>query len=86
MAADALHSLCMNRVEEVSGSQCLTSFYGMDMTTDKLRSLVRKWHNLIEVRHLSVPLSRDSLRSIMQCGSSCSHPRLIFDRCRRTPM
>jgi len=36
------------RGEDVSGSQLLTSFYGMDLTTDKLRSLVRKWHTLIE--------------------------------------
>jgi small subunit ribosomal protein S3Ae len=36
------------RGEDVSGSQLLTSFYGLDLTTDKLRSLVRKWHSLIE--------------------------------------
>ena len=34
--------------EDVKDRDLLTNFHGMDFTTDKLRSLVKKWQSLIE--------------------------------------
>merc|ERR1712179_506670 len=34
--------------EDVQGKNCLTNLHGMGLTTDKLRSMVKKWQTLIE--------------------------------------
>ena len=48
------------RVDEVQGKACLTNFHGLDFTSDKLRSLVRKWQTLIEA-HATVKTTDDYL-------------------------
>merc|ERR1711870_182162 len=40
-------------IEEVQGRNCLTDFHGLTLTRDKLCSLIRKWHALIEA-HVDV--------------------------------
>lgn len=53
------------RAEDVQGRNVLTNFYGMDFTTDKLRSLVKKWQSLIEA-HVDVKTT-DSYTLRMFC-------------------
>merc|ERR1719405_472985 len=40
-------------IEDVQGKNCLTDFHGMSLTRDKLSSMIRKWHTLIEA-HVDV--------------------------------
>jgi small subunit ribosomal protein S3Ae len=40
-------------IEDVQGRNCLTDFHGLELTRDKLCSLIRKWHTLIEA-HVDV--------------------------------
>lgn len=42
------HQVFKFRVEDVDGKDAFTAFYGARFTNDKLFSLVRKWHSLIE--------------------------------------
>eukprot|EP00741_Cyanophora_paradoxa_P013750 tig00020710_g13273.t1 len=53
------------RCEDVQGRACLLNFYGMDFTTDKIRSLVRKWQTLIEA-HVDVKTTAGWARSWTQ--------------------
>jgi len=64
------------KVEEVQGNSLLTNFYGMDLTTDKLRSLVRKWHSLIEA-HADVKTTDGYLLRIFAIGFTKRRPNQI---------
>jgi len=64
------------RVEEVQGTNCLTNFYGMDLTSDKLRSLVRKWHSLIEA-HADVKTTDGYLLRLYAIGFTKRRPNQI---------
>jgi len=46
--SDYAHRKIKIKIEDVQGRNCLTSFYGMDMTRDRLCSLIKKWCSLIE--------------------------------------
>jgi len=50
---DQAYRIIKLRIEDVQGKHCLTNFWGMDFTTDKLKSLIRKWQTLIEA-HVDV--------------------------------
>ena len=64
------------RVDEVQGKNCLTNFHGMDFTSDKLRSLVRKWQTLIEA-NVTVKTTDDYLLRLFVIGFTKRRPNQI---------
>ncbi|KAB1218130.1 40S ribosomal protein S3a-1 [Morella rubra] len=77
------------RAEDVQGRNVLTNFWGMDFTTDKLRSLVRKWQTMIEahvdvkttdnytLRRMFVQIRRKMREIMINQASSCDLKELV---------
>ncbi|XP_024356574.1 small ribosomal subunit protein eS1 [Physcomitrium patens] len=68
------------RAEDVQGKNVLTNFWGMDLTTDKLRSLVRKWQSLIEA-HVDVKTTDNYQLRIFCIASTKKRPNQIKKTC-----
>jgi small subunit ribosomal protein S3Ae len=64
------------RVDEVQGRNCLTNFHGMDFTSDKLRSLVRKWQTLIDA-HVDVKTTDGYLIRLFAIGFTKRRPSQV---------
>ena len=64
------------RVDEVQGKNCLTNFHGLDFTSDKLRSLVRKWQSLIEA-NITVKTTDDYLLRLFAIAFTKRRPNQI---------
>lgn len=64
------------RVDEIQGKNCLTNFHGLDFTTDKLRSLVRKWQTLIEA-NITVKTTDDYLLRIFAIAFTKRRPNQV---------
>lgn len=76
--------------EEVKGYECYTNFHGLDITRDKLCTLVKKWHTMIEafaqaktadgytVRMFSIAFTRRNKRQVKAtCYAKSSQQKLI---------
>mmetsp|Transcript_11905 Transcript_11905/g.35629 ORF Transcript_11905/g.35629 Transcript_11905/m.35629 type:complete len:263 (+) Transcript_11905:159-947(+) len=68
------------RAEDVQGRNVLTNFWGMDFTTDKLRSLVRKWQTLIEA-HVDVKTTDGYLLRLFCISFTMKRPGQIKKTC-----
>jgi len=64
------------KCQEVHGSDALCSFHGMDFTTDKKKSLVRKWQSLIEA-HVDVKTSDGHFLRLFAIGFTRRMPNQL---------
>merc|ERR1711972_1184994 len=67
-------------IEEVQGRNCLTDFHGMTLTRDKLYSLIRKWHTLIEA-HVDVKTTDGFLVRLFVIAFTKRRPDQVKTNC-----
>lgn len=79
MAARAL-SDCTNKVGGPRRQHDLAQMQGMDFTTDKLRSLVRKWQTLIEA-HVDVKTTDGYLLRLFCISFTMKRPGQVKKTC-----
>jgi small subunit ribosomal protein S3Ae len=63
-------------VEDVEGQSCFTNFHGMNITRDKLCSLIRKWQTTIEA-HVDVKTSDDYFLRLFVIGFTARMQRQL---------
>lgn len=61
-------------VEDVQGRNLLTNFHGLSFTSDKIKSLTRKWHSLIEAT-VDARTSDGYLMRLFAIGITARHQR-----------
>ncbi|KAL6855939.1 hypothetical protein ACP4OV_018741 [Aristida adscensionis] len=64
------------RAEDVQGRNVLTNFWGMELTNDKLRSLVKKWQTLIEA-HADVKTTDEYMIRLFCVGFTKRRPNQL---------
>lgn len=64
------------RIDEIQGKSCLTNFHGMSFTSDKLRSMVKKWQTLIEA-HVDVKTTDGYLLRLFCIAFTKRRPRQV---------
>ncbi|GAV47598.1 hypothetical protein ZYGR_0H04440 [Zygosaccharomyces rouxii] len=68
------------RVDEVQGKNLLTNIHGMDFTTDKYRSMVRKWQTLIEAQ-VTVKTSDEYVIRVFAIAFTRKQPKQVKKTC-----
>jgi len=68
------------KVLDVQGKNVLTNFWGMNLTTDKLRSLVKKWQSLIEA-HVDVRTTDGYTLRLFAIGFTKRRPNQLRKTC-----
>jgi small subunit ribosomal protein S3Ae len=77
---DQSHRKIKLRIDDVHGTACLTNFHGMDLTRDKLSSLVRKWQSLIEA-HVEVKTADGYSLRMFAIGFTKRRPNQLKKTC-----